>query len=157
MLTRQLASSKFSSSCLCRTYILSFPHRELCTLLIRSVIANIVSIITAFVGSYVSDRAGRRRSLIFGSLALALAYGAAMVASSQTGVSSYVDEEPAPNPSASIAGIAFLIVAQGVYGWAIATNVWTYPTEVLSTRQRTTALSLAGLVTKTSCEYTACS
>lgn len=116
-----------------------------------SVIANVVSIITAFLGSYFSDRTGRRPALIFGSIALAATYGAAMVASSQTGVKSYVEIEPAPNPVASRAGIAFLILAQGVYGYAIATNVWTYPSEVLSTRQRSTAMSLASLTTKLSC------
>jgi hypothetical protein len=76
-----------------------------------------------------------------------------MFASSQTGVKSYVEIEPSPNPSASRAGIVFLIVAQGIYGWAIATNVWTYPSEVLSTRQRSTAMSLASLVTKLSCMF----
>ena len=115
-----------------------------------------MSIITAFIGSWASDQTGRRPPLIYGSLALAVTYGAAMIASSQTGVSSFTRIETAPNQTASRAGIAFLILAQGVYGYAIATNVWTYPSEVLSTRQRSTAMSLASLMTKLSRESILC-
>ena len=67
----------------------------------------------------------------------------AMVATSQSGVSSYETQERQgeANGGAIKAGMVLLVLAQGVYGLTIATAVWTYPSEILSTRQRTSAMS----------------
>ena len=41
-----------------------------------------------------------------------------------------------------------LIIAQGVFGGTVAVAFWTYPSEMLNTRQRTTAMGLGTLVYK---------
>lgn len=78
----------------------------------------------------------------------------AMVATSQSGVSSYETQERQgeANGGAIKAGMVLLVLAQGVYGLTIATAVWTYPSEILSTRQRTSAMGLATIVFKLSRE-----
>lgn len=75
-----------------------------------------------------------------------------MAATSQSGVSIHTAGLPALNPAATKAGIAFLVMSQGLYGLTIAVATWTYPCEVLSTKQRTTGMGVAILVFKISCE-----
>ena len=68
---------------------------------------------------------------------------------------------PHPNPDKSHARVeggaktmaaelamTCLIIAQGVFGGTVAVAFWTYPSEVLNTRQRTTAMGLGTLVYK---------
>lgn len=109
-----------------------------------------MSALCSFLGGWLSDRYGRRVSLIFGPIASSVAFAAAMVANSQSGVTSYTEGHIAQNPAATRTDIAFLMLSQGVYGLTIATATWTYPSEVLSTKQRTTGMVIAILVFKLS-------
>lgn len=65
-----------------------------------------------------------------------------MVASSQTGVDTYNEGQPAVNAAASRAGIAMLMIAHAVYGISYNPLLPMYPPEVLATRQRSTGIGM---------------
>ncbi|KAK4684407.1 hypothetical protein P7C73_g5771, partial [Tremellales sp. Uapishka_1] len=113
--------------------------------LVMTLVATIVSLVTALAGTVQLDRLGRRKVLIIGTLLCVLTLSCAMGASAASGVD--VNAESAPsNRNASRAAIAFLILFGAVYAWGYIPLQPVYPAEVLSTEMRSAGMGCMVLV-----------
>ena len=115
-------------------------------------VAYLASLLGASIGTWHTERLGRRKVLIFGSFACAVALACAMTCSASSH----------GNPDGSDAGldhvasrgaIAFLIVFASVYSWGYQPLLGLYPSEVLSMKQRSTGLGCMVLASKMASEF----
>jgi MFS family permease len=112
-----------------------------------SLVASLVALLAALIGTYHTDHLGRRPVLILGTFLCALTLSAAMISSSQSGVSiSSVSSSDNVNEAASKAGIAFLILFGAAYAWGYTPLTPIYPGEVLELGQRSTGMGCMVLV-----------
>ncbi|WWC90611.1 uncharacterized protein L201_005547 [Kwoniella dendrophila CBS 6074] len=110
--------------------------------LIMTLIPTLIGLIFAIIGTYCSDRLGRRKMLIWGTLLCGIFLSLGMTCSAislkgQTSisVSNY-------NHKAAKGTIGFLILFYATYAWSYIPLVATYPPEVLSMEQRSTGMGL---------------
>lgn len=113
-----------------------------------------MTLVAALLGTYNSDRLGRRKMLIGGTSLCALALTGAMISSAYAHVNtdgSTVRGENF-NSAASKASIAILILLGACYGWGYMPLLPLYPSEVLRTEQRSTGMGLVVLGVNLACE-----
>ena len=110
-----------------------------------SLVASLVALVAALIGAYHTDRLGRRPVLVGGTILCAITLAGAMACSSQSGVI-IGSESPATNNDASRGAIAFLILFGAAYAWGYTPLAPIYPSEVLSTDQRSTGMGCMVLV-----------
>ncbi|ORY35487.1 and other transporter-domain-containing protein [Naematelia encephala] len=132
----QLSGSGFS-------FFLPFLYRQVGVIGVRSQLimtlaASLVSLLGAVIGSWQTDKLGRRKVLISGTFACGITLACAMGCSAASGVKT--DGEAATNDVASKAAIAFLIIFGGVYAWCYQPLLGLYPTECLAMDQRSTGM-----------------
>ena len=102
-------------------------------------VAYLASLLGASIGTWHTEQLGRRKVLILGSFACAVALACAMACSASShgnpdGSKTGVDHV------ASRGAIAFLIIFGAVYSWGYQPLLGLYPSEVLSMEQRSTGL-----------------
>ncbi|CAD6573055.1 MAG: hypothetical protein TREMPRED_000717 [Tremellales sp. Tagirdzhanova-0007] len=129
------------------TYWGFLNYRGCTNKLVMTMVAYLASLLGASIGTWHTERLGRRKVLIFGSFACAVALACAMTCSASSH----------GNPDGSDAGldhvasrgaIAFLIVFASVYSWGYQPLLGLYPSEVLSMKQRSTGLGCMVLASK---------
>ncbi|WWC71471.1 uncharacterized protein I206_105429 [Kwoniella pini CBS 10737] len=110
--------------------------------LIMTLIPTLVGLGSAILGTYCTDRLGRRPMLTFGTFlcALFLAFAMACSAISLNGRATISVQNY--NDAAAKGTIAFLILFYAAYSWAYIPLVAVYPPEVLSMEQRSTGMGL---------------
>ena len=121
-----------------------------------SLIASVVSLVGALIGTYNTDSLGRRKVLIFGTLLCAAVLACAMGTSAASNVTvdtdTSVTDSSSINHPASRAAVAFLILFGAAYGWAYQPLLPVYPSEVLSMDMRSTGMGLMVLSLNLACD-----
>ncbi|RXK42329.1 hypothetical protein M231_00319 [Tremella mesenterica] len=107
--------------------------------LVMTLVASLVSLSTALLGTYQSDRLGRRPVLILSTMVCALTLSAAMLSSALSHVNVNASGS-ASDSAASKAAIACLILFGAAYAWGYQPLLPVYPSEVLSTEQRSAGM-----------------
>lgn len=117
-------------------------------------VASIAALVAAIIGTYLTDRLGRRPVLIFGTLLCALTLTGSMISSARSGVKiGAITDAVASNADASRAAIAMLILFGAAYAWAYTPLGPIYPSEVMSNEQRSTGMGCMVLAGNACSEY----
>ena len=115
----------------------------------HSLVASVVSLVGALIGTYNTDSLGRRKVLVFGTLmcavVLACAMGTSAVSNVTTNTAVSGTDASRINEPASRAAVSFLILFGAAYGWAYQPLLPIYPSEVLSMDMRSTGMGLVVL------------
>nr|XP_018261583.1 uncharacterized protein I303_06021 [Kwoniella dejecticola CBS 10117]OBR83741.1 hypothetical protein I303_06021 [Kwoniella dejecticola CBS 10117] len=119
---------------------------------IRSLIPTLIGLLFALLGTYCTDRLGRRPMLTFGTFLCALFLALAMACSAISLNGATTISVVIYNNAAAKGTIAFLILFYATYAWAYIPLVAVYPPEVLSMEQRSTGMGLMVLTLNLACE-----
>ncbi|WWC63401.1 uncharacterized protein I303_106001 [Kwoniella dejecticola CBS 10117] len=110
--------------------------------LIMTLIPTLIGLLFALLGTYCTDRLGRRPMLTFGTFLCALFLALAMACSAISLNGATTISVVIYNNAAAKGTIAFLILFYATYAWAYIPLVAVYPPEVLSMEQRSTGMGL---------------